>query len=220
MCRSHRTAAEVHASNTSGYSTSTAPAPLPLQAAQALLRGPSSFVPSPVFMLNIRDLSQKSWQRSKRAQRLNSSKTWLPKQNSTPKNILQSRGIRFRNTGDLWKEGRATVISSFTFSASFNRDTDLLSVILSVKGTLLLALLTGVWRSILLFWVCATLTLVANKCCDDVAVLARFWLKETRKTNIAVPSNDINALFFPLPPSTSKHLFPYTKLTVTLIQET
>lgn len=32
----------------------------------------------------------------------------------------------------------------------FNRDTDLLSVILPVEGTLLLALLTGVGRSILL----------------------------------------------------------------------
>lgn len=69
-----------------------------------------------------------------------------------------------------------TVISPVTFVASFYRDTDLLSIILPVKRTLLLALLTGVWRSILLLRVCATLALVSNKCCYNVAVLAGFWL--------------------------------------------
>lgn len=50
------------------------------------------------------------------------------------------------------------------------------TLLLAVKGTLLLALLTCLWRSILLFRVGTTLALSSNKSRNDVTVLARFGL--------------------------------------------
>lgn len=52
----------------------------------------------------------------------------------------------------------------------------LLPVILPVKRTLLLALLTRVRRAVLLLGVGAPLAFVSNKCCYNVAVLAGFRL--------------------------------------------
>lgn len=47
------------------------------------------------------------------------------------------------------------------------------SFLLAIKSTLLFALLTGLRCSIFLFWICTTLTLGTNKCCNYVTVLTR-----------------------------------------------
>lgn len=51
------------------------------------------------------------------------------------------------------------------------------SFLLPIKSTLLFALFTGLRWSILFFWICATLTLGTNKCCNYVTVLTRLGLK-------------------------------------------
>lgn len=48
------------------------------------------------------------------------------------------------------------------------------ALFLTVKSTLLFALLTGLWGSIFLLWVSTTLALCPDKCCDDITVLAGF----------------------------------------------
>lgn len=52
----------------------------------------------------------------------------------------------------------------------------LLFLILTVEGTLLLALLAGDRRAILLLGVRASLTLIVDKTSDNVAVATRSWL--------------------------------------------
>lgn len=152
------------------------PIPLPQQAPRVSPGGPfSSFASSPTLRPNSRDPAQQTWQRNRGTQRLQSSKTSSHSKAQLQKLFHNQEAPPSEKLGNTRKRGQSLRAAPLPPQAPFT-DTDLLSVILPVKRTLLLALLAGVRRSVLLFGVRAALALVSNERCDYVAVLAGFGL--------------------------------------------